>query len=131
MTLHDIRLLAAPALIAALAAGATTAEARGGNDDRRIVAGSCSGSSTSKLKVKSDDGRLETEFEVDQNRSGVRWRVRLRQNGDLVVRTRRTTVAPSGSFSLERRLPNRSGADRIVAVAKSPSGETCRASLTF
>jgi len=98
--------------------------------DRR-VAGSCTGGSTAKLKVKPDDGRLETEFEVDQNRNGVRWAVRIRRNGKLAVKTSATTKAPSGSFSVERRLRNGRGKDRITARATSPSGEVCTARLTY
>ena len=64
----------------------------GGDDDRkgeRRVAGSCTGGSTAKLKAKHDDGRLETEFEVDQNRNGVTWTVRIRRNGSHAVKTTR------------------------------------------
>ena len=39
------------------------------------VAGICDNGSTSKLKVKRDDGRLKFEFEVDQNVTGVVWDV--------------------------------------------------------
>jgi len=95
------------------------------------VAGSCTGGSTAKLKVKPDDGRLETEFEVDQNRNGVKWAVRIRRNGKLAVKTNATTKAPSGSFSVERRLTNGRGKDRITARATSPSGEVCTARLTY
>ena len=94
------------------------------------VSGHCTADSSAKLKVKRDDGRLETEFEVDQNRDGVRWTVRIRRNGDTVVKTRATTKAPSGSFSVERRIGDPVGSDRIVAKATSPSGEVCKASLT-
>jgi hypothetical protein len=104
--------------------------ARDSRDDKR-VAGRCSGRATSKLKAKPDDGRLEAEFEVDQNRNGVTWKVRMFLNGNRVVRTRATTRAPSGSFSVERRLPNPAGSDRISARATSPSGQVCRASLTI
>jgi hypothetical protein len=95
----------------------------------RRVAGSCTGQTSAKLKAKPDDGRLEVEFEVDQNRNGVTWRVRLRRNGSLVVKTRATTKAPSGSFSVERRIADPAGSDRIAARATSPSGEVCTASL--
>ncbi|MEK6229388.1 MAG: hypothetical protein AABM31_08715 [Actinomycetota bacterium] len=95
------------------------------------VAGSCTGRSSAKLKVKPDDGRLETEFEVDQNRNGVKWAVRLRRNGKLAAKTTATTKAPSGSFSIERRLTNGAGKDRITARATSPSGEVCTAGLTI
>jgi hypothetical protein len=98
--------------------------------DKR-VAGSCTGSSSAKLKAKPDNGRLETEFEVDQNRNGVAWSVQLRRNGKLVVSTQATTKAPSGSFSVQRRLANPAGSDRITARATSPSGEVCTASLAM
>jgi hypothetical protein len=92
--------------------------------------GTCTGSATSKLKVKHDDGRIETEFEVDQNRNGVRWKVVLRRNGRVAVRTSARTHAPSGSFSVERRLADGPGTDRITARATSPSGQVCRASVS-
>jgi hypothetical protein len=98
---------------------------------KRRVAGTCSGNSTAKLEVKRRDGRLKTEFEVDQNANGVRWDVELRHDGRLAVRTTKTTKAPSGSFSLERRLRNGAGRDTISAEATSPSGEVCSASLTI
>jgi hypothetical protein len=99
--------------------------------DGKRVAGKCTGNSTSKLKVKPDNGRLETEFEVDQNRNGVTWKVTIRRNGHLAVKRNMTTRAPSGSWSLERRLANSRGQDRIVARATSPSGEVCTASVSI
>jgi hypothetical protein len=143
LSLHQVSLGLA---IAALALSPTAALAKHGDDDgpgddrggqrvsarddEKRVTGRCSGRSTAKLKVKPDDGRLEVEFEVDQNRNGVRWSVRLRRNGKVVSRARATTAAPSGSFSVERRLADPAGSDRITATATSPSGETCRASVT-
>jgi hypothetical protein len=93
--------------------------------------GTCTGSSTSKIKLSAEDGRIETEFEVDQNRNGVRWKVTLHRNGARVVSTHATTRGPSGSFDLRRVLSNGPGADRITAKATSPSGETCTARATF
>ncbi|MDX6678624.1 MAG: hypothetical protein QOE31_2676 [Solirubrobacteraceae bacterium] len=109
--------------------GGTRTSSRSRSDRR--AAGTCTAGSTAKLKTKLRNGRLETEFEVDQNRAGVRWDVRLSRNGNLAVATARTTRAPSGSFSLERRLRNGAGRDRISATATSPSGEVCSASLTI
>ncbi len=44
---------------------------------------------------------------------------------------RRTTTAPSGSFSVERRTTDRAGTQRISATARnSRTGEVCRATLT-
>jgi len=103
--------------------------AKGGSKATR-VAGSCTDGSTAKLKVKPDDGRLEVEFEVDQNRNGVTWSVRVRRDGVLAVRRNATTHAPSGSFSVEKKIANPAGSDKIAARATSPSGEVCTASLT-
>jgi hypothetical protein len=117
--------------LAALAVAVpATATAKGGNDGVTSK-GTCSKSSSSKLKIKPDSGRIETEFEVDQNRSGVRWKVTLRRNGRTVVSTKATTSGRSGSFSVNRRLANGPGADRISARATSPSGEVCTATATL
>jgi hypothetical protein len=124
------RNLALGLAVAAIAFTPATALAKHGDDDATRASGSCSGRSTAKLKVKPDDGRLEAEFEVDQNRNGVTWSVRLRRNGKVVSRARARTTAPSGSFSVERRLADPAGRDRITATATSPSGETCRATVT-
>jgi len=93
--------------------------------------GTCSKSSTAKLKLSPDNGRIETEMEVDQNRSGVRWTVTLKRNGVLVASTRATTKRPSGSFTVRRLLSGTSGADTVTARAVSPSGETCTARATL
>jgi hypothetical protein len=119
------------ALLVAGAPLASSAVAKGG-DDRVIRTGSCSGTADWKLKAKSDDGRIEVEWEVDSNRSGQTWRVRVRDNGVLVVKTRATTGGASGSFSIERKIANRAGADSIVARSRDlSSGQLCVGRLTF
>jgi hypothetical protein len=100
------------------------------DDDGEVErSGSCSGSSNWELKAKPDDGRLEVEFEVDQNKNGVRWHVRLKRNGKKVREGNRVTRAPSGSFSYEKRIGNPAGTDRIVGIATRASGERCRGKL--
>ena len=94
--------------------------------------GTCSKGSAWKLKAKADNGRIETELEVDSNRVGQAWSVRLSDNGVLVWSGTRTTVAPSGSFSTARLVTNRAGTDRITATARTAStGETCSAVVVF
>jgi hypothetical protein len=116
---------------AVLVAFASTAAAKDGGGDRGVVQrGQCAAASHSKLKAKRDDSRLETEFEVDQNRAGQRWRVTITRNGSIVFRGIRTTQGPSGSFDVERLLAGGAGS-HIVATAKALSGgETCRASVS-
>lgn len=109
----------------------TAAPSMGNGGDSRVQrSGSCSGGSTWKLKVKPGNSRLETEFEVDQNRTGVVWHVTIKRNGRTAFSGSRTTKAPSGSFGVERRLGNSPGNDKITAVAKR-AGETCSGSLTI
>ena len=115
--------------LVALLVGAAPSPGKDG-DGRVIRTGDCAGASNWKLKAKPDDGRLEVEFEVDQNRNNVAWKVKLRRNGKTLVSTTRRTQAPSGSFSLERRIANPAGTDKISAVA-TRDGETCRGSLNI
>jgi hypothetical protein len=96
-----------------------------------LVQGACTGLTTSKLKLSEEDGRIEVEFEVDQNRNGVRWTVTLRRPATVLARTTRVTRGPSGSFELRRVVGNRAGPDRIIARATRSSGEVCRAAATF
>ena len=130
--MRTIRALAPIAAATALLVPAAPGLAKKGDDDGRVIKrGDCSGASNWKLKAKPDDGRLEVEFEVDQNRNNVRWNVRIRRNGKSVASGARRTKAPSGSFSFERKIANPAGKDRISAVAKRGNGETCRASLSI
>ena len=103
-----------------------SANAQGGADV--IKTGSCSARSDWKLKLSKDGGRIETEFEVDQNRVGRKWRVTLKHNGNRFFRGVRITQAPSGSFEVRKFANNAAGTDKIVARARNlRSGELCRA----
>jgi len=106
------------------------AAGNGRHGGRITSTGTCTAASTSKLTVKRDNRRLQTEFEVDQNRSGVTWTVEIDSGGKPVVKTSATTAGRSGSFSLERRIANGPGSDSITATATSPSGEVCSAAVT-
>ncbi len=111
------------------AAFAAPAVAPAGNSDIRSP-GKCSGSSSAKIKVKPRDGRLEVEFEVDQNRNGVVWKVKLKDYSKVVFRGRAKTKAPSGSFSVERRVDDRPGTDSLKGIARNPgTGERCVAKV--
>ena len=96
-----------------------------------LVRGTCTARSAAKLKLSSEDSRIEVEVEVDQNRNGVPWTVVLTRDGTRVARATRVTRAPSGSFSLRKLVANPAGTDVIRAVA-TRRGETCtiRASWT-
>jgi hypothetical protein len=111
------------------AAGAGTASG-GGNDGRVIKTGSCSDSSDWKLKVKTDDGRLEVEGEVDSNQSGQSWKWKIKDNGAVAAQGSSTTGGRSGSFSVERKITDNAGADTVVFRA-SYAGEVCTGTIAF
>lgn len=99
-----------------------------GDDGEIERAGKCTGGTSSEIRVRPDDGGLEVEFEVDQNRSGVPWKVKIKDNGEVVVRETAKTGGPSGSFSVERKIADRPGTDTISATARDKqSGERCTA----
>jgi hypothetical protein len=113
-----------------VATGTTAASAHGGDDDRVIVTGACSAGADWKLKVKTDDGRLEVEGEVDSNVAGQQWRWSIRHNGSVSDRGTATTTARSGSFEVERTIVDIAGTDRVVFRA-SRDGQTCRGVVNY
>jgi uncharacterized protein YegP (UPF0339 family) len=122
-------LVVAAILVTSGLAFGPAATAKGGDVIRR---GSCSAASHWKLKLRPDNGKIELEFEVDQNKVGRTWRVRIRENGALIFSGRRVTKAPSGSFTVRLLAANHPGRDAFRARAASvASGETClgRASI--
>jgi hypothetical protein len=117
-------------MIGGLTATAPATAKDGGG--RVIVRGDCPSRSEWKLKAKPDDGRMEVELEVDSNRNGQSWTWTLRSEGTVFASGRRTTQAPSGSFSVQRRTSDTGGSQRISATARNArTGEVCRASLTI
>jgi hypothetical protein len=110
---------------------ALTAAPAGAKDGDVLRAGTCSGATTSKLKLSEENGRIEVEFEVDQNRNGVRWTVSLTRNGARFARLVRTTRPPSGSFEARALARNGTGAEVIRGRAVSRSGEVCSARATW
>lgn len=125
---------AALGIMSALALGtiaAVPAYAKGGGP-KVTRRGTCTIASTSKLSAKHDNGRIESEFEVDSNRVGQKWNVVIKDNGATVFTGTRTTAAPSGSFTVKRFIGDRTGTDRIVASAKNAAtGESCIARVSI
>ena len=120
---------AALVAVTGLLLAASPASAGGEDVVRR---GSCSGSTTWKIKAGPEDGRIEVESEVDSNKNGQAWRWRLKHNGTLSAKGTRTTAAPSGSFEVRRVVVNLEGPDRLVFRAVNPkTDEVCRGVLTF
>ena len=125
-----IRTLAGTAVVAAaLLAIPGPALAKDGDV---IRTGDCSGRADWKIKVSPENGALEVEFEVDSNRAGQTWRVRIWDDGVLRYNSLKTTKAPSGSFTARDVMRNMAGTDNIVARARNVnSGQVCVAKVNF
>jgi hypothetical protein len=119
--------LATTVAAATVFAGAVPAYAKGGD---AVRSSSKCGSGVIKLKAKHDDGRIEAEAEVDTNRNGQVWSIKLVDNGVTVWRGRRTTHAPSGSFSVEKRISNRAGTD-VIRVRATRGAKVCSTRLSL
>src|SRR4051794_41913836 len=83
----NTRILTLTAVVAAAALAPTTALAKHGGGDDVSARGSCTKSSSSKLKLSGDDGRIETEFEGGQNPTGGPWPGAPGRNGKRVRAT--------------------------------------------
>ncbi|MEO8625330.1 MAG: hypothetical protein ABI452_01390 [Candidatus Limnocylindrales bacterium] len=97
-----------------------------------IQTGNCSAASDWKLKVKPDNGAIEVEFEVDQNRVGKTWNVTLKHNGNVFWSGQKVTKAPSGSFTVHKMTGNAAGTDTFTARATNRvTGEVCLGSASL
>ena len=115
----------------ALAIALVSAPVGAAKDGDKLVRGTCTSGATSKLKLSEENGRIEVEFEVDQNRNGVRWNVVIVQNGKRIARMSRVTKGPSGSFEARVVAPNQPGTDKFTARATRASGAVCTARASF
>jgi hypothetical protein len=115
--------LTAPLLIAA-----TPAFASGGGG---VVSssGACTGGGHFELKAKHDNGAIEMEYQVDSNRAGQVWAVRITDNGVVVV-SRHATTGPGGSFTIRKIIANLPGPDKIHAHATFKN-HTCGGTVTL
>lgn len=109
--------------------GAAPAMAKPGDVD---VSGTCSAGSGWNLKLGARDGVIETEFEVDSNVVGQKWKIRMTDDGVSIFKGARVTVAPSGSFTIDIRPADMAGTDNFsVTAATRSTGETCTAAASI
>jgi hypothetical protein len=116
------------ALALALWAPALALADRGGGDNDVRVSGSCGKGATSQLRLRTKDGAIELEFEVDANRAGQRWSVVISHERRVVWRGPARTRSSGGSFRIRRTIADFAGADSISVRASGPAGNTCVAS---
>jgi hypothetical protein len=121
------------ALAAALFPTVTPALALGVKDDRpeARTTGSCTGGERARLKLKTDSGSLELEFEIERAAAGGLWRVALVHERRVAWKGAARATRASGSLAIDRTLPDLPGYDSVTVRALGPDGHTCRATATL
>ena len=98
----------------------------------KVQTGHCTGSTDWEMEVYMEDGRIESEFEIDHSRSGAHWDWRMKNDGIRFARGHATVPSGRDSFVVNRFSRNGAGPDRIVARAVNrATGEVCRGSTTL
>ncbi|UGS38598.1 hypothetical protein [Capillimicrobium parvum] len=129
--------LGAPAVLGAGPAlardGGDDGGGRGGGGDRREVrvTGTCDRGASIRLRLRSRDGELRADVELDHARRGSSWRLVLVQDRRVVWRGRARIGPGSDSAEIERRLRDLPGADSVSARAWGPGGATCFVAATL
>jgi hypothetical protein len=109
-----------------------TASHGGGGAGAVRTHGGCGGPAVWKLKAKPDNGKIQLEAEVDSNRAGQVWNWTIKHNGTVSAKGSSTTHAPSGSFTVNRRMANKAGTDNFVFRAeRRATGAVCRGTISL
>jgi hypothetical protein len=116
-------LLAALVTVAPAAAGRVDE----GDDVRRT--GTCTGRGEASLRLRTDDGEIRIEVEIETDRPGSRWVVILLHERRIVFRG--PLRARGDRVRLRRTVRDFYGSDAVIARATGPRGETCRVSATL
>jgi hypothetical protein len=107
-------------------AGASAAQAD--MDIEREKSKRCSGASFATLSLEKEFGRIDADFEIENATPGRSWNVRIKHNGNTVLRTSRVADY-EGDLDVMQQVRDRAGKDRFIARAKGPNGEVCRVKL--
>lgn len=94
-----------------------------------ITRGRCPGGVKTKLKASPENGRVEVEYEIDQARTGDRWRVVIKSGGKTILRTVRR-VDSLGNVEVRKLTANLPGTETIRVRGKNlRTGHSCTLSL--
>ena len=119
--------IAATALLATAAAGATVLVAAPANADveRR---GTCAGA-TYELNVDRERGGFEVDADIDNARVGSEWRVTLRHDGKVAT-SRVLTADSEGELDLDAWRKNTAGKDVFKLTVTPTGGASCSTSIS-
>jgi hypothetical protein len=99
------------------------------HDHELIRQSACGGGVKSKVSASPENGRIEVEYEVDNAQPGDTWRIVIRRNGKVILRTRKRVNA-AGNAEIRVLTPNGNGNERIAASAtRVGGGGSCEATV--
>jgi len=124
------RLLACALVASTALAGAAAARADDGGRSETRIEGRCAVSSDFSLRVRGEGGRLRIELRLDSERPYRTWTVVIVRERRLVFRGTVRPVHGGREVDLRRTVSDWPGTDTIVVRASTPSGESCRATVT-
>lgn len=96
----------------------------------RVIETAQCGPVFTKLKVSPEDGGMEVEYELDQNRTGKRWSLRMSLDGQQVASGSRVTAGRSGSFEWRVVTADPAGTNTWTVTARRGS-TTCTLSASM
>ncbi len=119
--------IAATALLATAAAGATVLVAAPANADveRR---GTCAGAAY-ELNVDRERGGFEVDADIDNARVGSEWRVTLRHDGKVAT-SRVLTADGEGELDLDAWRKNTAGKDVFKLTVTPAGGASCSTAVS-
>jgi hypothetical protein len=121
--------LALAAIAAAAGCAVPAAWAEDDRDDVR-VRGACTGRSEARLRLRTDDGRIRVEFELENRGPSTRWKIVVLHERRIAWRGGART-GPRRSLRLRRTVADWFGSETVAVRAVSRRGEACRASATI
>jgi hypothetical protein len=128
MTIHaHRRSFAVGALLMSLALLATSVPV-----SAKVRTASCTGSTDWEMEVYLEDGRIESEFEIDHSRSGATWNWTMKNDGSQFASGQATVRSGRDSVVVNRFSSNGPGPDTIVSRAVNrATGEVCSGTVTL
>jgi hypothetical protein len=106
------------------------AAADGGHGTDVRVEGSCTGSTTSELRVRAEDGRLRIEFRINTKRPYRAWSLVILRERRIVFRRAVRSAHGGHAVDVRRTIDDWPGTDAIVARASARGGQSCVATVS-
>jgi hypothetical protein len=128
-------LLAAAPAMAKGGSSSTSSSSRGGGGGggggEIRVAGSCTAGVGSTLRLRSRDGQIRVDFELERHGRAAGWRIVLVHERRVEWRTSGRTSGSDGALEISHTVRDYAGPDQVAVIASGPGGAGCDASATL